>query len=158
MTPTPSKSDSIFNMPIAVFNPDNLLQEMLDAKEGTVFLLGEKRTPNHEGDDTVEQTFVQIKRTKDTPHPTPSDTPKLELDEILEELGEAYNNNYPDKKAHNQAKAQIQSLILQAELRARVDELEGIKKCSVRGKYPYDFFQVSRQWVDRTLKNLKEQQ
>lgn len=53
---------------IKVFNPDTLLEDMLEAKEGTLFLLGEKRHPNHEGDDTIEHVFAQIIRTKDTPH------------------------------------------------------------------------------------------
>jgi len=56
---------------IRVFNPDTLLEDMLNAKEGTVFMLGEKRISNHEGDDTVEQTFVQIKKARDTPTPEP---------------------------------------------------------------------------------------
>lgn len=53
------------DMDIRVFNPDTLLEDMLAAKEGTVFLLGEKRIKNHEGDDTIEHTFAQIYKTKD---------------------------------------------------------------------------------------------
>lgn len=34
------------------------------------------------------------------------------IDEILEELGEAYHNNYPDQKAHKTAKAQLKQAIL----------------------------------------------
>jgi len=30
-------------------------------------MLGEKHIPNHEGDDTVEMTFVQIMKSRDTP-------------------------------------------------------------------------------------------
>jgi len=52
---------------IRVFNPDTLLEDMLAAEEGTVFMLGEKHIPNHEGDDTVEMTFVQIMKSRDTP-------------------------------------------------------------------------------------------
>lgn len=58
-------SDKIFTSAVKVFNPDNLLQEMLDAEEGTVFVLGERRIKNHEGDDTVELTFAQIYKAKD---------------------------------------------------------------------------------------------
>lgn len=54
---------------IQVFNPDTLLEDMLKAKEGTLFLLGENRIKNHEGDDTVEFTFARIIKTKDSnPH------------------------------------------------------------------------------------------
>jgi hypothetical protein len=52
---------------IAVFNPDNLLEDMLVAKSGTVFMLGENRVKHHEGDDTVEMTFAVIQRTTDNP-------------------------------------------------------------------------------------------
>jgi hypothetical protein len=55
----------LFNFPIKTFNPGNLLEEMLAADEGTVFVLGEKHIPNPEGDDTVEMTFVQIKKSRD---------------------------------------------------------------------------------------------
>ena len=54
---------------IRVFNPDTLLEDMLEAEEGTVFMLGEKRIKNHEGDDTVEMTFAQIYKAKDQPTP-----------------------------------------------------------------------------------------
>lgn len=57
-------------MPLATFEPENLLQAMLDAPEGTVFVLGEKHIPNHEGDDSVEITFAQIKKAKDHPNLT----------------------------------------------------------------------------------------
>lgn len=55
----------IFNFPIKTFEPENLLEEMLQAQEGTVFILGEKRIKHHEGDDTVELTIAQIKKARD---------------------------------------------------------------------------------------------
>jgi len=65
---------------IRVFNPDTLLEDMLAAEEGTVFMLGEKHIPNHEGDDTVEMTFVQIMKSRDTP-PKVTNTRKDRNDE-----------------------------------------------------------------------------
>lgn len=50
---------------IKVWNPETVLQDMLDAKEGTIFVLGEKHIKHPEGDDTVEMTFVQIQRVRD---------------------------------------------------------------------------------------------
>lgn len=50
---------------IKVFNPKTVIQDMLDAKEGTVFILGDKHIKNPEGDDTVEMTFVQIQKVRD---------------------------------------------------------------------------------------------
>lgn len=57
--------DRLFDFPIKTFDPSNLLEEMLAATDGTVFVLGEKHIKNHEGDDTVEMTFVQIKKVRD---------------------------------------------------------------------------------------------
>lgn len=36
---------------------------------------------------------------------------KSELEEVLEELGTAYHNNYPDRKAHKKAVASIIELV-----------------------------------------------
>lgn len=58
-------AEKIFNFPIKTFQPEDLLEEMLAAEEGTVFVLGEKTIPTHEGNDQVEVTFVQIKKAKD---------------------------------------------------------------------------------------------
>ncbi len=33
-------ADRVFDFPIKTFKPDNLLEEMMDAEEGTVFVLG----------------------------------------------------------------------------------------------------------------------
>lgn len=52
----------MFNFPIKTFDQNNLLDEMMRAKEGEVFVLGEKITQNKEGDATVELTIVQIKK------------------------------------------------------------------------------------------------
>lgn len=58
-------SEKIFTSAVKVFDPDNLLEAMLDATEGTVFLVGEQRIRNPEGDGTVEMTFAQIYKAKD---------------------------------------------------------------------------------------------
>jgi hypothetical protein len=58
-------SGRLFDFPIRTFNPDNLLDEMLNAEEGTIFVLGEKAIKHTEGDDSVELTFVQIKKSED---------------------------------------------------------------------------------------------
>lgn len=54
----------IFDCPIKTFDPANLLKEMLSAESGTVFLLGEKRIKNNEGDDSVEVTIATIMKSK----------------------------------------------------------------------------------------------
>ena len=51
--------------PIKTFNEDNLLEEMLNSTDGTVFILGEKHIGNQIGDDTVELTIAQIKKVVD---------------------------------------------------------------------------------------------
>jgi len=51
---------NIFDFPIKQFNPDKLLEEMLKAEEGTIFVLGENRIKHHEGDGTVELVMCRI--------------------------------------------------------------------------------------------------
>lgn len=58
----------LFKMPLKTFDEKNLLQEMLDAKEGTVFVLGSKSIGQQIGDNRVELTFVQIQKVTDPPH------------------------------------------------------------------------------------------
>ena len=60
----PIPSNRVFNFPIKTFNPDNLLDEMLNADENTVFVLGEKEIKHTKGDSDIELTFVQIKKSK----------------------------------------------------------------------------------------------
>lgn len=69
MTPLPNPIDEDKRLfkDVRVFDPDNLLEDMLSSSEGTIFCLGETRHKNHEGDDTVEYTFAQIYKTKDAP-------------------------------------------------------------------------------------------
>jgi len=54
-----------FGFPIKTFHEENLLQEMLVAKNGDIFVLGEKRVKHHEGDDSVELIFAEVKITRD---------------------------------------------------------------------------------------------
>jgi predicted regulator of Ras-like GTPase activity (Roadblock/LC7/MglB family) len=55
----------LYNLPIKTFNPDKLLKEMLNAEDGTVFVLGEKLVGEQIGDNTVELTMCQIKKVTD---------------------------------------------------------------------------------------------
>lgn len=66
-TKTEKKSQitCIYGFPIQTFDPENLLAEMLAAKDGTMFLLGEKRIKRQEGDDSLELTFAEIKKARD---------------------------------------------------------------------------------------------
>ena len=62
--PKEIKEKKLLGFPIRTFNPDKLLEEMLNADNGTIFLLGEKRIPQHEGDDLIELTLAEIKKSK----------------------------------------------------------------------------------------------
>jgi hypothetical protein len=55
----------LFNFPIKTFTPDNLMEEMLNAKDGEVFIIGEQTLINPEGRDTIEITMVQIRKIKE---------------------------------------------------------------------------------------------
>lgn len=54
----------MFSFPMKTFDPDNLLNELLSAKEGTMFLLGENSVQHEEGDNTIELVWVKVIRTK----------------------------------------------------------------------------------------------
>ena len=56
---------NFYDMPLKTFDPKFWQEEMLKQKHGTLFLIGEDRTINPEGDDTVELVFAQIIRTGD---------------------------------------------------------------------------------------------
>lgn len=60
---------SIYGIPIKTFDPDNLLDEMKKAKDGTVFVIGENIIKHHEGEDTVEVVMCQVFRGKDETPP-----------------------------------------------------------------------------------------
>lgn len=55
----------LYNLPIKTFDPDNLVEEMKNAKNGTMFVIGENRIEHHEGEDTVELVIATISRVKD---------------------------------------------------------------------------------------------
>jgi hypothetical protein len=59
-----TQTTKLFDFPIKTFDPKNLLEEMLNAEDGTVFVLGEKFIPQHEGDDICEITMVQVKKSR----------------------------------------------------------------------------------------------
>lgn len=56
----------LFNFPVKTFDPNNLLEEMMESSEGTVFVLGQKVIKTHEGDDSVESVMAQIRRVNDS--------------------------------------------------------------------------------------------
>ena len=57
----------IFGMGIETFTPDNILEQMVESQEGTVFVLGTRRIHTEgdpEDDNEVEITFAQIKKVR----------------------------------------------------------------------------------------------
>jgi hypothetical protein len=61
-------NNKLFNMPLKTFNPDNLLEELLNAKDGDVFVLGETSIGEQIGDNRVELTIAQVKKVADEPN------------------------------------------------------------------------------------------
>lgn len=59
-----TKNKKVFNFPIKTFEPDNLLEEMLNAEDGQIFILGEKEIPHYEGQSSVEITMVRIQKVR----------------------------------------------------------------------------------------------
>jgi hypothetical protein len=57
-----TENTKLYDYPIKTFDPENLLNEMLNAKDGQVFILGQKEIKNHEGDPTIETTMVTIEK------------------------------------------------------------------------------------------------
>jgi len=58
---------SIFGSEITTFDPENVLEQMVEAQEGTVFVLGTRRIWTEgepEDDNEVEITFAQIKKVR----------------------------------------------------------------------------------------------
>ena len=57
----------IFGMDITTFDADNVLEQMVEAQEGSVFILGSRRIWTEgapEDDNEVEITFAQIKKVR----------------------------------------------------------------------------------------------
>ena len=59
--------NKLYNFPLKTFNPDTLLEEMLNAKDGDMFVLGERSIAQQLGDNSVELTIAQIKKVRDEP-------------------------------------------------------------------------------------------
>lgn len=59
-------SKRLFDMPIKVFKPEDLLHEMLQSENGTIFVLGENLIHAPEGDDSIELITATISRNKDS--------------------------------------------------------------------------------------------
>jgi len=68
--------ETLFGFPFKKFDEENLLEEMLNAKSGDLFLLGEKKIRHIEGDDSVELIFVEVKITRDV---SPTKNPNIKL-------------------------------------------------------------------------------
>lgn len=56
---------NIYGVPIKTFDPDNLLEEMKEAEDGTIFVIGENVIKHHEGSDTVEVVMCKVFKCKD---------------------------------------------------------------------------------------------
>lgn len=57
----------IFGASITTFNPDNVLEQMVDSLDGTVFILGTRHIYTEgelEDSNEVEITFAQIKKVR----------------------------------------------------------------------------------------------
>ncbi len=50
----------LFNMPIKIFDPERLCEDLMNAQDKAVFIIGEKRVTSPEGDDSIEVTMVQV--------------------------------------------------------------------------------------------------
>ena len=87
-------NNKFFSMPFKTFTPENLLQEMLNAKEGEVFILGEKNVAEQIGEQRSEITFVQIKKAIDPPRVDyPPLTPNEETYSNCCGAGDLYDGN-----------------------------------------------------------------
>jgi hypothetical protein len=57
----------IFGSSIQTFDPENVLEQMIEAQEGTVFVLGSRHIHTEgepDDDNEVEITFAQIKKVR----------------------------------------------------------------------------------------------
>jgi len=54
------EAGKIFNFPAKTFEPENLLAEMLEARDGDVFLLGETCIKSHEGEPKCRVVMARI--------------------------------------------------------------------------------------------------
>lgn len=55
----------LYDLPIKTFNPERLMEEIYNAKDGDVFVINEKHIPAPEGDDITELTIIQVKKVRD---------------------------------------------------------------------------------------------
>lgn len=60
-----NKMSKTFKLPLKTFSPENLLEEMVNAKDGDVFVLDERCIGYQLGDNRVEITIAQIKKVRD---------------------------------------------------------------------------------------------
>lgn len=57
--------DKVFGFPIKTFTDKNMRKKMMEAQEGTMFLIGENRYKFPEGEDQIELVWARIIKTRD---------------------------------------------------------------------------------------------
>ena len=55
----------LYDLPIKTFNPDRLMDEILKAKDGDVFIVHEENVAENIGDYWPELTMIQVKKVKE---------------------------------------------------------------------------------------------
>lgn len=55
----------LYDLPIKTFNPDRLMDEILKAKDGDVFIVHEENVAEIIGDYWPELTMIQVKKVKE---------------------------------------------------------------------------------------------
>ena len=55
----------LYNLPIKTFKPENLMEEILKAKDGDFFVLDEVNTAENIGDYWPEITTIQVKKVRE---------------------------------------------------------------------------------------------
>ena len=55
----------LYNLPIKTFDPSELMEELLKAKDGDVFVIKEENVAEHYGDYWSEITTVQVKKIRE---------------------------------------------------------------------------------------------
>lgn len=55
----------LYDLPIKTFNPDRLMEELSNAKDGDVFILKEENVSENIGDYWPELTIAQVKKVRE---------------------------------------------------------------------------------------------
>lgn len=79
----------------------------------------------------------------------------MSLDNILDELGQAYHNSYPDNKALKTAKSQLKHLIIEE----KIKELDDILLNAYDDMHKtYDYDRIAEKVIERSAELNKELQ